>query len=140
MPILDSREKKEKIQFLRNKEKGIVFCLNNCSGQVEGKIVQVFGKICRGRKMASRKGFQGRGRRPRPRNVPRCPFSTKAGFFEHEDTFFPPRQKNYVNRVLFFFLQDFGRVYRLQQYKLSINTKNLQKIEKKMKFIKRKNW
>ena len=56
---------------------------------------------------------EGRGQRPRPRNVPRCPFSTKAGFFEHEDTFFPPRQKNYVNRVLFFFLQDFGRVYRL---------------------------
>ena len=29
-------------------------------------------------------------------------FSTKVGFFEHKDIFSPPRQKNYVNRVLFF--------------------------------------
>ena len=36
----------------------IVFCLHNCSGYVEGKIVQVFRKICQGRKRASRKGFE----------------------------------------------------------------------------------
>ena len=68
---------------------------------------------CSEKSAAVEKGHQGKVFEAEAEKCSEMPFFYQGRFFEHEDTFFPPRQKNYVNRVLFFFLQDFGRVYRL---------------------------